>query len=234
MQSGQVRGVQVSTDASEGTWFTASSARVGGGAPGTSDRDDRDRGVAAQVARAKTGDRQAIHFLYVTFSASVLRYVRGIVGDAHEAEDITQQVFAKLITVIHRYEERGLPFAAWILRVARNVALDHIRSSRTVPYEEMDGVPGPDHGLPESQHARRQCLKDALACLPDDQAKVVWLRHVAGLSPPEIAERLGRSESSIHGLHHRGRGALREALTVLGSGPSTASSGRPVAVRDAA
>jgi len=181
------------------------------------------------VAAAKRGEGEGIHFLYISFAPSVQRYVRGIVGDEHEAEDITQQVFAKLMVVIDRYEERGLPFAAWILRVARNVALDHIRASRTIVSDEVQESPAQDHGPTEAQHERRQTLQDALARLPEDQAKVVWLRHVVGLSPPEIASWLGRSESSIHGLHHRGRGALRDALAGLGTAPSTRR--RPARVR---
>ena len=62
----------------------------------------------------------------------------------------------------------------------------------------------------------------ALASLPDEQRDVVIMRHVVGLSPREIAEQMGRSESSIHGLHHRGRKALQQELLRLGSAPSTA------------
>jgi RNA polymerase sigma-70 factor (ECF subfamily) len=63
-------------------------------------------------------------------------------------------------------------------------------------------------------------LRDALATLPEDQRQVVVMRHLVGLSPGEIAGRMGRTESSIHGLHHRGRGALRTALADMGCGPT--------------
>jgi RNA polymerase sigma-70 factor (ECF subfamily) len=62
--------------------------------------------------------------------------------------------------------------------------------------------------------------------LPHDQLEVLVLRHVAGLSPGEIAERLGKTEASIHGLHHRGRGALRQALVEIDAAPVTAEGGR--------
>ena len=68
----------------------------------------------------------ALHFLYVRFADDVCAYVRSIVRDPHTAEDITQNVFTKLMKAIHKYERRDVPFAAWIIRVARNVALDHI------------------------------------------------------------------------------------------------------------
>ena len=69
---------------------------------------------------------------------------------------------------------------------------------------------------------RSHCLHEALAALPDEQRSVVVLRHVVGLTPGEIASAIGRSESSIHGLHHRGRRALQAELTSRDSAPSTA------------
>ena len=77
-----------------------------------------------------------MHF-YVRYADDVQVFVRSIVRDEHEAEDITHNVFAKLIGAIHRYEPREVPFAAWILRVARNAALDHPRARRQIPFEEV-------------------------------------------------------------------------------------------------
>src|SRR5271166_3550761 len=93
--------------------------------------------VALAVKRAQAGDREALGFLYARYADNVLGYVRSIVHDQHEAEDITQHVFAKLINVIGKYEERDVPFFAWILRVSRNVAVDHIRHQRAIPVEEV-------------------------------------------------------------------------------------------------
>ena len=67
--------------------------------------------VARAVVRAKQGDDDAIRYLYVRFAANVYGYARSIIRDDHEAEDVTQQVFAKLITVIHKYEQRAVPFS---------------------------------------------------------------------------------------------------------------------------
>jgi RNA polymerase sigma-70 factor (ECF subfamily) len=175
--------------------------------------------VRLAVARVKAGDAGALHFLYVRFADDVCAYVRGIVRDAHEAEDVTQNVFAKLVTAVARYEERGVPFAAWILTVARNVALDHVRSRRQIPVEE---VRTSDEGHEQMGFERSQCLREALRRLPLEQREVLVLRHIAGLSPGEIARRLGKSEGSIHGLHHRGRGALQVALRELDAAPLTA------------
>jgi RNA polymerase sigma-70 factor, ECF subfamily len=182
-------------------------------------RQAPDELVYEAVAAAKAGDMSALHFLYVRFADDVCAYVRSIVRDPHAAEDITQMVFAKLMKAIHKYERRDVPFAAWIIRVARNVALDHIRASRQIPLAE---VRTSDEGSEQVGFERALSLREALARLPADQREVLVLRHVAGLSPGEIADRLGKTEASIHGLHHRGRGALRAALRELGAAPVTA------------
>jgi RNA polymerase sigma-70 factor (ECF subfamily) len=178
------------------------------------------------VARAKEGDREALRFLYVSYSHNIYGYVRSIVRDDHEAEDVTQHVFAKLMTTLCKYDDRGVPFVAWLLRLARNVAVDHLRANRMTPTESVldaDASSGLDldHG---------DAVWDALASLPEEQREVVFLRHVVGLTPGEIADRLGRSEGSIHGLHHRGRRALQRELTLAGSLPCTRKTPRLTAV----
>jgi RNA polymerase sigma-70 factor, ECF subfamily len=169
------------------------------------------------VARAKEGDQDAVRYLYVSYSHNIYGYVRSIVRDDHEAEDITQHVFAKLITSIVKYDDRGVPFFAWLLRLARNVAIDHLRANRLTPTEEVLD-PDKSSGI-DLDHA--ETVRSALATLPQEQREVVILRHVIGLTPGEIADRLGRSEGSIHGLHHRGRRALQRELERLDSAPFT-------------
>ena len=137
--------------------------------------------------------------------------------DDHEAEDVTQHVFAKLMTTIVKYDDRGVPFFAWLIRLARNVAIDHLRANRVTPTEK---VLDPASTSPVDLD-RCETVRAALSALPDEQREVVVLRHVVGLTPAEIADRMGRTESSIHGLHHRGRRALQNELRLLESTPST-------------
>ena len=177
------------------------------------------------VARAKEGDREALRYLYVSYSHNIYGYVRSILRDDHEAEDVTQHVFAKLMTSIVRYDDRGVPFFAWLLRFARNVAIDHLRANRLTPTEH---VLDPDVSSGEDMD-RAETVRSALATLPDEQREVVLLRHVIGLTPGEIADRMGRSEGSIHGLHHRGRRALQRELERLDSAPFTRAAGQLVA-----
>lgn len=177
--------------------------------------------VRDAISRAQGGEIEALHFLYVRYSSDVLGYVKSVVKDHHEAEDITQNVFLKLSTAIRKYEPREVPFAAWILRVARNAALDHLRARRALPCEE---VRVRDHDQGRIGHERRADLRQALERLPGDQREVLILRHIVGLSPVEIADALGKTESSVHGLHHRGRLSLQSALTELGAAPVVAPS----------
>ncbi|HWE11672.1 MAG TPA: sigma-70 family RNA polymerase sigma factor [Solirubrobacteraceae bacterium] len=161
---------------------------------------------------------EAVRFLYLRYKDNVYGYVLSILRDQYEAEDVTQQVFMKLIRVIGKYEPRSVPFTSWILRVSRNVAVDHLRVRRAIPVDEVYGL---DHSADDGDRERHRGLRDALEALPEEQREVVVLRHLLGLSPSEIADRLGRTEASIHGLHHRARRALRRELSDRECAPAT-------------
>jgi RNA polymerase sigma-70 factor, ECF subfamily len=177
---------------------------------------NQDESISQAVMAAKSGDMEAIRFLYMRYKDNVYGYVLSIVREPHEAEDATQQVFMKLMSAIGKYEPRSVPFTAWILRVARNVAIDHLRQRRAVPCEEVfESTCESD----DSSREYRWGLEAALHTLPEDQRDVVMMRHLVGLTPGEIATRMGRSESSIHGLHHRGRLALRRELSDMDCAP---------------
>lgn len=186
---------------------------------GSPDRKDT-RLVMRAVRRAQAGDRNAFGFLYARYADNVHGYVRSIVHDHHEAEDITQHVFAKLFFVIGKYEERNVPFFAWLLRVARNVAVDHIRQQRVVPVEDVRATESFGGHRADPEPGESSDLLDALSMLPQEQRDVLVMRHVIGLSPTEIAERTGRTEGSIHGLHHRGRRTLKAALVDREAAPA--------------
>jgi RNA polymerase sigma-70 factor, ECF subfamily len=170
------------------------------------------------VKRAREGDREAIRYLYVRYANNVYSYVASLLRNHHEAEDVTQQVFAKLSQSLEHYEDRGAPFLSWLVRIARNAAIDQLRSRRAIPVAEPILPQQADDGAARD---RRELLRAALAELPEDQREILVLRHLGGLAPAEIAARLGRSESAINGLHHRGRRALRAELVKLGAAPVT-------------
>lgn len=173
------------------------------------DVDERPGELALAVTRAKAGDESAIRYLYLRFSGNVYGYTRSIVTDGHAAEDITQQVFARLITAIGSYEPRAVPFSAWLLRIAHNMAIDHIRRQRSTP-SELEWLADAES---DNCNELSMEVRSAIGALPAAQREVVVLRHILGWSPPEIAERIGKSEEAVHGLHHRGRRALQGELT---------------------
>jgi RNA polymerase sigma-70 factor (ECF subfamily) len=181
-----------------------------------------ERKVRRLVERAGAGDRDAMRSLYLRFAGGVQVYVARIVPP-RDAEDVTQQVFTKLLTELDRYRPGEALFSAWVLRVAHNQAIDHIRRSRLIPCEE---VHGPDDVADDAARECAASLREALAGLTPDQRNVLILRHLVGLSPAEIAAQLGRTLRSVHCLHHRGRSAARTALHDLGAAPLTV---RPLA-----
>src|SRR3954447_13884251 len=120
------------------------------------DAADREPLVAQAVVQASRGSKDALRFLYARYRDSIYNYALSLVRDEHEAEDITQQVFLKLMSNLHKYEPRDVPCAAWIVRVARNVAMDPRRSRRQIPCEE---VFAPTQASSDVVHERRQDLR---------------------------------------------------------------------------
>jgi RNA polymerase sigma-70 factor (ECF subfamily) len=173
------------------------------------------------IAKARQGDRAATEYFYLRFVGEVQRYVESIVREPHDAEDITQNVFIKIFGCLERYDERIAPFSAWLLRIARNAALDHLRHTRAFPSDEL--------ARRRAAAARRDpdvsaALRDAFETLPDQQRLVLFLRHVLGLSPGEIADVLGTTPASVNGLQHRGRAALKAVLRRAEMTPAIAPS----------
>lgn len=187
---------------------------------GTLDDGWDDGRLRQAIAAAQHGDPDGIRFLYQRFADNVYGYVQSIVRDTHEAEDVTQDVFVKMISIIRKYDRTGGPFAAWMLRVARNLAIDHVRRRHAIPVEEVFSS-----DTASAEPVSTSPIYDALLALTEEQREVVVLRHFGGLSPQEIAAGIGKTHASVHGLHHRGRVVLQRELMKLGSAPAVR--GRP-------
>ena len=172
--------------------------------------------VGAAAERAREGDDDALRLLYLLYADNVFGYVLAIVRDEHDAEDITSEVFSRLPRALTRYRSGAAPFAAWLLRVSRNAALDHLRAQRSVPRADVYAV---SEVAEAPAFERLADLRAALASLPADQRQVVLMRLVAGMSPGEVALELGRSVDAVHALQHRARRRLRRELTQSGWAP---------------
>lgn len=171
------------------------------------------------VARARTGDDDAIACLYRSCARDVNRYIRARIRDYHAAEDLTQQTFANVLRALPRYEDRDGAFAAWVLRIARNTVVDHVRKNHKY---SLRADPAALRPAPGGRAEAADALRDAFAELESDQRTVTVLRHVAGWAPDEIAGHIGRSVSSVHALHHRGRRALQRELAEREAVPAVA------------
>jgi RNA polymerase sigma-70 factor (ECF subfamily) len=167
------------------------------------------------VDRARKGDDTAFGALYDAFAPRVYRFFRFRVETDEAAEDLTQRVFLKMIEQLTHYQSRGVPFAAWLFRVARNAWIDEHRLSRSnVPLEALADIAGEEAGPEElAAHAFDwEILRRELGHLPADQREVIACRFFAGLSPRETAAQMGRSEGSVRVLQHRALAALRRRI----------------------
>jgi len=172
------------------------------------------------VKQAQEGDSQALSRLYEDNFARVYRYVYVRLGNTAEAEDVTQQVFLKVIDSIRSYKWKGAPFIAWLLRIAHNQVIDYYRRNskvKTVSIEDAEHEPAMEaHAEDPSEIAETQIeiqrMTKALEKLPPAQREVVALRFTAGLSIAESAQVLGKSEGTIKALQFNAVASLRRIL----------------------
>ncbi|MBI4759111.1 MAG: sigma-70 family RNA polymerase sigma factor [Chloroflexi bacterium] len=165
------------------------------------------------VRRAVRREAEAFARLYELHLDEVFRYVYYKIGDTAEAEDLTEQVFLKAWESIDRFQWRGTPFRAWLLRLAHNLVVDRWRGRReTQSLNDVQSAPGPG---PEGQAYKTlevQELRQALRSLSAEQQQVIILRFVEDLSYQEIASIMGKSEGALRVIQHRALANLRKAM----------------------
>jgi RNA polymerase sigma-70 factor (ECF subfamily) len=182
------------------------------------------------IKRAAGGDVRAFAEIYECCAPGVRRYVGTILWDRWDAEDVTQEVFVKLFTGLPQYDPGRAAFSAWMLRVARNAAIDHIRRHRGYPalLEFDERTPVDDSG-----RACGESLWAALAELPASQREILVLRALGGFTPAEVALRVKRSRGCINTLFHRARLSAKARLTAMDSAPSTCTGRNRADVKEA-
>jgi RNA polymerase sigma-70 factor (ECF subfamily) len=167
------------------------------------------------IERAKNGDKKAMAVIYRTLRAKVHRYLYFRVGDREAAEDLTTDVFLRVIENLHRYEPRQHPFQAWVFQIARNLVVDHFRRQKVRNHQvledhfEAQGT-SPDHAVALSLNSER--LQRALLELTETQCDVLVLRFVLDMPIAEVAHTLKRSESAVKSLQARGLASLARIL----------------------
>lgn len=167
------------------------------------------------VRRAQQNDHEALSRLYEEYLERVYRYVAIRVGNRLDAEDITSQVFVKVVQALPSYKLRGLPFSAWLFRIARNQVIDHMRKHSVkmeTTWIEPSAVSQEDPiKLAELNIAIDELVK-TLKLLTEAQRQVIELRFAAELSIAETASTMGKSESAVKALQYSALVALRRHL----------------------
>jgi RNA polymerase sigma-70 factor, ECF subfamily len=173
------------------------------------------------VTAAKRLDPAAVAAIYDAFADPIFRYVSFRIRRPEDAEDLTDQVFLKMIEALPAYDDRGLPFAAWLYRIARNLIVDRYRRSAREPLALSDSLEAmgeeADPFATAAGNLDRQAVRAALGELTDEQREVVVLRFIEGWDVDEVAQAMGRRPGAIHALQHRALGALRRALSRSGA-----------------
>lgn len=175
-----------------------------------------DTDVQGLVERARAGDRGAFGELYERFVTKIYNYLYYHVnGRAQLAEDLTEEVFVKVLEKLSRYQERGLPFSAWVFRIAHNHLVDHVRSQPKQGLVSIDDCRDlPEHGSERTldlalTHTE---LVVAISRLTEDQRRVVVLRFLQGMSTAETARLLSKTEDAVKKLQARGLQVLKKNL----------------------
>jgi RNA polymerase sigma-70 factor (ECF subfamily) len=166
------------------------------------DSDERLLVEAAQRDPSRFGD------LYERNFYRVYAYVARRVGDRHYAEDLTAEVFSEALAGITKFEWRGVPFAAWLLRIASRAIADHWKRAGRESGERSPEAdpPGPD------EIERNAMLFQLVDRLPEAQFRVIHMRFVEQKSIREIAQELARSEGAVKQLQFRAMESLRAQL----------------------
>lgn len=160
------------------------------------------------------GDGAAARALTLRMTPRVMAHAYRLLGDRDEAEDVAQEAMMRLWRIAPEWRQGEAKVTTWLYRVVANLCTDRLRRRRGV---DLDAVPEPEDGAPGAeqgllQQARADALQMALGHLPERQRQAVVLRHIEGLSNPEIAEIMEIGVEAVESLTARGKRALSDAL----------------------
>ncbi|MDX1662442.1 MAG: sigma-70 family RNA polymerase sigma factor [Candidatus Promineifilaceae bacterium] len=171
------------------------------------------------VHRAKDGDGDAFAQLYDAYIEQVYRFVHYRVGERQLAEDLSADTFLKAWEHLDRYEERGLPFGAWLFRIARNTVIDHYRTRKAqVQWDEtvfqIEDPDAPDVAEAVGTQLAAERVIGALDALTDDQRDVLILKFLQGMNTATVADIMEKKPGAIRALQMRGLQALQTIMGV--------------------
>jgi RNA polymerase sigma-70 factor (ECF subfamily) len=165
---------------------------------------------------AGTGNDPLVSDLFERHYDGIFRYLYYRVGDYALAEDLTSEVFLRMIRALPGYKQLSVPIQAWLYQIARNLAIDHYRKSvLRQDLQLVDGMQTSGSDLDETieKGLTVEKLHLALARLPENQREVVILRFIVAMPVADVAFTLHKSEDSVKGLQRRALDGLREILS---------------------
>jgi RNA polymerase sigma-70 factor, ECF subfamily len=169
------------------------------------------------LALASQGDRDAFGRLYEHYVERIFNYVYYRTGNSHDAEDLTARVFQRAMNHIVNYTDRGVPFSAWLYRIAHNLVANWHRDrsrKQEIPLDDLPILPmkgdHPERNLVRSQE--EEALLRMIRKLPPERQNLLILKFVENMSNAEIGKIMGRSEGAVKSLYHRTLLALRDQL----------------------
>lgn len=169
------------------------------------------------LARASQGDKDAFGELYEHYAERIFNYIYYRTGNVHDAEDLTARVFQRAMNHIRKYTDRGVPFSAWLYRIAHNLIANWHRDrgrKQEIPIDDLPVLPARgDH--PEATVVRTEeqdALLRLIRRLPAERQTLLILKFVDNLSNAEIGQIMGRSEGAVKSLYHRTLLALRDEI----------------------
>ena len=192
---------------------------------------DAQPSVDEAVGRAQKGDAAAFAVLYEDYYDRIFRYVSFKTGNSLEAEDITAEVFVKMLESIDSFKWQGYQFSSWLFRIAHNLIVDHFRKRGRRHIVALDDAPAaateynPDLDRKLDVDMSMVPVQEAMKDLTDLQREVISLRFAAGLSVAETARAVGKKGNAVKALQHAGIKKLRGILSAEVSVPAGARSG---------
>lgn len=162
------------------------------------------------------GDADAITRLFEKYHPLIYRYLYYRTNDPHIADDLTSEVFLRMVRHLPKYQPRaGKPFKAWLFQIARNAAIDHYRAQAKVKETRLTETlmsPGPTLEALTEQALTTNRLAEALSTLGQDQRDVLIMRFIMAEDINTVSQVLNKTEDAIKGLQRRGLASLREQL----------------------
>jgi RNA polymerase sigma-70 factor (ECF subfamily) len=166
------------------------------------------------VRRAQNGSAPAIRELYLSHHQQIYRFIWSRVYDPDLAEDLTGEVFVRMLKNLPSYEDRSIPFRAWLYGIARNLVIDHHREKHPriiLPLDNIAGEQAADASPEErtEQTMKFEQMRQMLEQINPDEREVVELRFLAGMSLKETALATQKTIAAVKALQHRGLTSLR-------------------------